>query len=295
MNRLVRLGSKPAARWVSNFTPAMRRMLRKKMRWGRSFLRGSIKMAISITNMQTIKKCKPLAAQRNAERIVSQAFFMRATLSYADVQNAGKNFEALALELRRLAVDHHIDRAVKFEFDAAHAGARGQVVIDVGAVEESVKVPDQAETADGAPAHVFDEAIIGDGVGRDEHFAAGVFAVGEGEEEAGASVEIGIEVGAQRESAAIKACEANGNGGDVARRAEKFEVAIGNHGDVRSEAEGKKIDVVNFAGGVGEANHIATAALACGQSGGCSRGGRDGEVFEEGVAGAEGKEAKSRA
>src|SRR5579862_9501356 len=124
MNRLVRSGSKPGVRWTSNFTPTRRRTLRKNTRCGRSFFLGSIKTAMNMTNIQTIKKCTPLTVQRTAERIMSHAFFMRRLPSYTDVQDARKNFEALALELRGFAVDHYVDGPVELELDAADAGAR---------------------------------------------------------------------------------------------------------------------------------------------------------------------------
>src|SRR5579862_1100850 len=295
MNRLVRSGSKPGVRWTSNFTPTRRRTLRKNTRCGRSFFLGSIKTAMNMTNIQTIKKCTPLTVQRTAERIMSHAFFMRRLPSYANVQDARKNFEALALELRGFAVDHHINWTIKLEFDATDAGAGSQRVVDVSSVEKGVEIFDQADAAYGSPADVFNKAVVSRGVGRDVHFAAGVFAIREGEEEATAGVDIGVEVDAQRKGAAIEAREANGDGGDVAGRAEEFEVAVGNYGDVGGEAESEQIDVIHFAGGMSEMNYVATAAFAGGESRGCCRSGVDEKVFEEGVAGAKGEEAEGGA
>src|SRR5579872_491082 len=77
MKMLVSWGSKPGDLRTSNFTPARRRMLRKKRRCGQSFFRGSTKTARRIRKTQTTAKWIPLTAQRMSARTVSQAFLIR--------------------------------------------------------------------------------------------------------------------------------------------------------------------------------------------------------------------------
>src|SRR6267154_2436572 len=85
----------------------------------------------------------------------------------------------------------------------------------------------QAETADRAPANEFDERVRGISIGGDEHGAAGVFAVVEGEKEAEAVVPILIVVATKGESAAAKLRNANKHAEKISERAERLEVAVG--------------------------------------------------------------------
>src|SRR5580693_5905840 len=77
MKMEVLCGSKPGGRCTSNFTPAIRKILRKKTRCGQSFLRGSTKIARKTRKVQTTRKCSPLITHKMAERTASQARFMR--------------------------------------------------------------------------------------------------------------------------------------------------------------------------------------------------------------------------
>src|SRR5579859_358623 len=100
-------------------------------------------------------------------------------------------------------------------------------MVDVGTVVELGQHAQKAKAADGAPADEFDETVAGIGIGRDEHGAAGVFAVVEGEEEAAAIVPVLLLVAAQGEGAASQLRDPYQDAEKVAERAQGLEVAVG--------------------------------------------------------------------
>ena len=95
----------------------------------------------------------------------------------------------------------------------------------------------ESEATNGAPADEFDEAVGGIGVRSDQHGAAGVLAVVEGEKEAAALVPIFVIVAAQDEGAAAKLRYANENSEKVADRAEGLEATVGEGGYVSSKSD----------------------------------------------------------
>src|SRR5713101_1719489 len=109
-------------------------------------------------------------------------------------------------------------------------------MMDVSAVVKFWQHAQEAEAADRAPADEFDESVGGIGVGCDEHGAAGVFAVVEGQEEAAALVPSRIVVTAKGESAAAELRNANEDAEKIAEGAERLEVAIGQSGHIGGES-----------------------------------------------------------
>ncbi len=77
-------------------------------------------------------------------------------------------------------------------------------MLDVRAVVKLGQHAQEAEPADGTPADEFDESIGRIGLRGDQHGAAGVFAVVEGEKEAAARVPIFVVITTERERAAAK-------------------------------------------------------------------------------------------
>ena len=132
-------------------------------------------------------------------------------------------------------------------------------MMDVRAGEEARKSPDQSETADRAPADVFDQAVGGIGVGSDHHVAAGEFAVVEGEEEGGFAILCGSFREAMRKREMLSSHEAGEDSEDVAEFAPAFETAVGGFGDVGGEAESEEIQEIEFASGVAETDYVAAS------------------------------------
>src|SRR5579863_7457841 len=104
-------------------------------------------------------------------------------------------------------------------------------MFEVAAVVESWQSAQSAEAADGSPADKFDQAVGRIGVGSDEHGAAGVFAVVEGEKQAAASVPLSFIVGTQMESAALELRQADENAEQIAEVAERLKRPVGERTD----------------------------------------------------------------
>src|SRR5713226_5841527 len=102
--------------------------------------------------------------------------------SYINVHSSGKNIECPALQRHYFSIDRDVHGCAYFEFDAAYRSARSKWMLDVRPVVESRKIAQQAEAADRAPSHKFNEPIGGIGIRRDEHRAARVLAVVERQE-----------------------------------------------------------------------------------------------------------------
>ena len=164
-------------------------------------------------------------------------------------------------------------------------------MFDVGAVVEFRQHAEKPEAADWSPANEFDETVGGIGVGRYQHGAAGEFAVVEGEEKAAAGVPFLFVIGAQDECAALQLRDADDNAEEIAEMTEWLEDPVGESTDVSGETYTKNVEGINFAAGVLEANQIhGTGAIGEKR---VKRGFRAivCEIAQEGVAGAERKEA----
>jgi len=165
-------------------------------------------------------------------------------------------------------------------------------MLQMAAIIEFGQIAEQAETADGAPAHELDETVGRIGIGSDEHGAAGVFAVVKGEEEAAAFVPFGFVVATKDKSASFELNDANENSEKIAEMAERFEDAIGESTDISSEAEAENVEGKNFAPSMGEADEIDRTGAIFEE---CFERRFDsfaGEVAKKRVAGTERKKAK---
>ncbi len=80
----------------------------------------------------------------------------------------------------------------------------------------------QAEAADGSPTYKFDEAIVGIGVGRDHHGAAGELAVVESQKQTAPRVPFFVIVTAQCERPPIQLRDANEDAEQIAEMAERL-------------------------------------------------------------------------
>ena len=127
---------------------------------------------------------------------------------------------------------------------------------DVGAVVEFRQHAEKPEAADWSPANEFDETVGGIGVGRNQHGAAGEFAVVEGEEKAAAGVPFLFVIAAQDECAALQLRDADENAEEIAEMTEWLEDSVGESTDVSGETYTKNVEGINFAAGVLEANQI---------------------------------------
>src|SRR5580658_10111566 len=129
-------------------------------------------------------------------------------------------------------------------------------MLDVRAVIKPGQHTQQAEAADGSPAHEFDEPVGGIGLRSDEHRTAREFAVAEGEKQAAAFVPVFVFIAAQTKCSPAQLNDADKHAEQVAEIAERLEIAIGERAHVRSEAEAEKIKRIHFACGVRETNQI---------------------------------------
>src|SRR5258707_11753347 len=125
-------------------------------------------------------------------------------VSYVNVQGGRENVQRSTLQREDFSVDQHGDGNGNFEFDMLHCFSRSERMANVSAVVEFGQHAEKTQAADGSPANEFDEAVGGIGVGRDEHRAAGEFAVVECEEQAAAGVPFLFVVGAQDQCAAVQ-------------------------------------------------------------------------------------------
>src|ERR1700739_502125 len=99
-------------------------------------------------------------------------------------------------------------------------------MLDVRAVVKSWQHAQKTEAADGPPADEFDKAVGGGGLRSDEHGAAGVLTVVEGEEEGAALVPILVVVTPECKGTAAELHYAQENTEKIAERTEGFEVTI---------------------------------------------------------------------
>ena len=129
-------------------------------------------------------------------------------------------------------------------------------MFDVRAVIEFGKHAQQSDASDWPPAHKLDQAVRGIGLRRDEHRAASEFAVAERKKEAAALIPFLVIVATQTKSAAPQLNDAHKHTEQIAKIAERFEIAIGQSTHVRCEAQAKKVERIDFAFRMRQPNQI---------------------------------------
>src|SRR5262249_36402666 len=164
--------------------------------------------------------------------------------------------------------------------------------MDVRTVVEPREHTQQSQTADGAPADKFDEAVGGVGLGRDEHRATSVLAVVEGEKKTAPVVPDGFVVAAQRKSTALQLNHADKYAEQITQVAERLEHAIGNRADISREADTENVERINLPTGVRKANEIDRTFAPSEKGFNRGRGAVFAEVTEKRVAGAERKKTE---
>src|ERR1700687_757603 len=100
-------------------------------------------------------------------------------------------------------------------------------MLDVRAVVKFWQHAQKTEAANRGPAPEFDESVGGIGLRGDEHGAAGVFAVVEGEKETAALVPSFVAVATQGKGAAAELHYAQENSEKIAEGTERLKAAIG--------------------------------------------------------------------
>src|SRR5436305_12735237 len=99
-----------------------------------------------------------------------------------------------------------------------------------------------AQAADRSPANEFDESVGGISVWGDEHGAACVFAVVEGQKEAAAIIPICVRIAAKSEGAAAKLRYAHQDSKKVTEGAQRLKIAVGQSSYVRGESHAYQIE-----------------------------------------------------
>src|SRR5262252_10579590 len=92
------------------------------------------------------------------------------------------------MQRQRFSVDHHINRFVEIELDAARLLALCQTMIYMGSVIQSTQIPHQPRASDRPPADEVHQSVIGHSRGRDHHRAPSEFTVVETEKQTWAPV-----------------------------------------------------------------------------------------------------------
>src|SRR5581483_3674286 len=184
---------------------------------------------------------------------------------YHHSQSSRKHLKSLTVKGEDFAVHHDVHRGIEREINVPDGVARGERMIQVRAVIQRVQIAQQAQAADGAPAHEFDQAVIHFGARSDHHFPAGEFAVVEREKKTAARVGSGLAIEAQWKSAPVETGETGKQGEQVAEFAHALEAPHAGGGHVGRESHAEKVDVVDGAAPVIHAQDVA-GALAAGKN-----------------------------
>src|ERR1700756_4864517 len=182
--------------------------------------------------------------------------------SYVNVHGGPEKVQRFSIQRKNLSIDQSINRYGNFEFNVFHCFSRSERMSNVSAVVEFRQHAEKTESSDGSPADEFDEAVGGLPVWRDEHGAAGVFAVVEAEKEAAPRVPFCFVIRAQNESATFELNHPDQYTEQITEVAERFENTIGQSADVSSETHAKNVEGIHFAGRMREADQIhGTSAI----------------------------------
>src|SRR5487761_471172 len=172
-------------------------------------------------------------------------------------------------------------------------------MLDVRAIKKRMKIAEQSDAPDWPPANIFDQTVARIGLRSDHHFAARKFAIAEGKKQAAAPVEFCSGIGSQRKRAPVKTCQTRQHAQKIAEFAPAFEAPICDFRHIRRESERQQIDVMQFAAGVFEANHVAGAPFAVqdrlGHGSGIFGAAVISKIAQEGIAGSQRQEGEGAA
>src|SRR5713101_1601740 len=215
--------------------------------------------------------------------------------SYIDVHRSGKNVECPALQRHNFSVDHDVHGRGCFEFDVAHRAARSERMFDMRAVIKTRQCAEQAQPADRAPADKFNEPVGWISLRRDEHRAARVLAVVERQEKSAPLVPILVVIAAQGQRAPAQLHHAHKHTEQITKIAKRLEHAIGQSSDISRKANAQKIEGIDFAGGVCQAQKVDGSSAAIEERLHRSCGSVLSKIAQEGIAGTKRQEPQSDA
>src|SRR6267143_5518469 len=213
-------------------------------------------------------------------------------VSYIDVHGRGKNVECPALQCRNFAVDHDVHRRGRFEFDVAHGPARSEQMFDMRTVVKTRQCAEQAQPADRAPADKFNQPVRRISLRRDEHRATRILAVVERQEKSAPLVPLLIVIATQGQGSPAQLHNAHEDAEQITEIAKRLEQAIGQSGDIRRKAHAQKIEGINFAGGVRQAQKVDGASAAFEKRLHRSCGSVLCKIAQEGIAGTQRQETQ---
>jgi len=137
-----------------------------------------------------------------------------------------------------------------------------QWMLNMSAVVKRGQVADKSDAPDRPPSYEFDQAVVHFGGWGNHHSAAGEFAVIEGQEKAGATVNVAFAVNAERKRATPESRQAEKDGGLIPDLTPIAEAARPQGGYVGGKSDAENIDVVEHAIFVGETKHVAFTRAA---------------------------------
>src|ERR1700731_1035389 len=211
-------------------------------------------------------------------------------VSYIDVQRRGKTAECPALQCRNFAIDHDVHGRGCFEFDAAHCAGRSERMFDMRTVIKTRQCAEQAQPSDRAPADKFNQPVPRISLRRDEHRAARILAVVERQEKSAPLVPLLIVVATQGQGSPAQLHHAHEDAEQITEIAKRLEHAIGQSSDIGRKANAQKIEGINFAGGVRQAQKIDGASAAFEERLHRSCGSVLCKIAQEGIAGTQRQE-----
>ena len=185
MKMLVRVGSKPGERRTSNFTPAKRKNIAEE-----NALRPIVLARIDENCQAASRNVHNDRKMNSADRPQNSGADREPGVLHTITSSApGRISSDLAIQAQDFAIHHHVHWAVEIEIDSLRGGARRQRMIDVRAGEKARRNAAADRSRPIGPQRTYSiRPSAGIGFGRDHHFAAGEFAVAEGEKQAAAAV-----------------------------------------------------------------------------------------------------------
>src|SRR2546429_3556677 len=115
-----------------------------------------------------------------------------------------QHFDRPALQRQHLAVHHHVHWPVELKVDPANRLPLRQRMPRVRAIVKRRQVPYQPQSPDWPPAHVLDQSVVGDRVGRDHHCATRELAVVKRQKQAAPRIKLSLSLQSKRERAPIE-------------------------------------------------------------------------------------------
>src|SRR5580700_2937417 len=184
-------------------------------------------------------------------------------VSHHHSQRGRQHIDRTALQRKHLAIHHHIHRPIKLELNLPNRPSLRQWVSRVCAVIKRGQIPDQSQSPNRSPPHIFNQSVIGHRIRRDHHSATGKLAVVECQKQTRTRIKISLTVKSHRKRPSIKPRQTKKDRQQISELSQPLKPPMPQRGHICGEPHTQQIRIVDRSIFMNEPKNITGPRTPC--------------------------------